>query len=381
MAHKACRDGYTALYTRASQLFRDLAIARADGSLPRRLLRLSRLDVLIVDDWAMAPMNEVERRDFLEVCDDRYQRRSTILTSQLPVAKWHAQIGDPTLADSILDRLGTQRPPHRTQRGIAAQEARPLIITRRGDAGMTPLTLKRSTGFFAAGPEVQQALTLLSDGAFKLFVWVCLHADRRSARLRFRHGELARRLGKSPRSITSYLRELQLKRVCQVQAAPNQHRMGSIEIADRFWPYHKQNAETTSNGQANYIEQVRKLFLSRSCVQATFSPADERLAAEWQQRRVPLARIEHAYLLGCARKYVALATQPATPLISSLRYFTNLLAEVAELSVSDRYWRHLARRVDQFEQRLRESAAARVGHANFAPANPGLTASKQGETR
>lgn len=62
-------------------------------------------DVLIVDDWAMAPMNEVERRDFLEVCDDRYQCRSTILTSQLPVAKWHAQIGDPTLADSILDRL------------------------------------------------------------------------------------------------------------------------------------------------------------------------------------------------------------------------------------------------------------------------------------
>ena len=105
LAQKACRDGYTALYTRASQLVRDLAIARADGSLPRRLLRLSRLDVLIVDDWAMAPLNELERRDFLEICDDRYQRRSTILTSQLPVAKWHAQIGDPTLADSILDRL------------------------------------------------------------------------------------------------------------------------------------------------------------------------------------------------------------------------------------------------------------------------------------
>jgi DNA replication protein DnaC len=105
LAQKACRDGYTALYTRAAQLFRDLAVARADGSLPRRLLRLARLDVLIVDDWAMAPLNEVERRDFLEVCDDRYQLRSTILTSQLPVSKWHAQIGDPTLADSILDRL------------------------------------------------------------------------------------------------------------------------------------------------------------------------------------------------------------------------------------------------------------------------------------
>jgi DNA replication protein DnaC len=105
LAQKACRDGFTALYTRAPQLFRELAVAHADGSLPRRLLRLARIDVLIVDDWAMAPLNEVERRDFLEVCDDRYQRRSTILTSQLPVAKWHAQIGDPTIADSILDRL------------------------------------------------------------------------------------------------------------------------------------------------------------------------------------------------------------------------------------------------------------------------------------
>lgn len=105
LAQKACRDGFTALYTRAAQLFRELAVARADGSLPRLLLRLARFDVLVVDDWAMAPMSEAERRDFLEICDDRYQTRSTILTSQLPVADWHAQIGDPTVADSILDRL------------------------------------------------------------------------------------------------------------------------------------------------------------------------------------------------------------------------------------------------------------------------------------
>jgi hypothetical protein len=246
---------------------------------------------------------------------------------------------------------------------------------------MTQLALKRPSGFFAAGREIEQALALLSDGAFKLFVHVCLHADRRSGRLRFRHGNLARRLGKSPRSITSYLRELQLKSVCQVQAAPNQHRMGSIEIADRFWPYHKQTAETPSNGQANYVEQVRKLFLSRSCVQATFGPADERLAAEWHQRNVSFPQIERAYLLGCARKYGALLNHPTAPLISSLRYFARLLAEVAELSVSDHYWRHLARQVDQFEQRCRQTAAQQVGHANFAPANPGLTASKQGETR
>lgn len=105
LAHKACRDGYTSYYARASQLFRELALAHADGSFGRLLRRLALTDVLVIDDWAMAPLTETERRDFLEICDDRYQTRSTILTSQVPVANWHAQIGDPTSADSILDRL------------------------------------------------------------------------------------------------------------------------------------------------------------------------------------------------------------------------------------------------------------------------------------
>jgi DNA replication protein DnaC len=105
LAQKACRDGYTVLYRPAPKLFRDLSIARADGSLGRLLESIARTDVLLVDDFAMATLNEQERRDFLEICDDRYNRRSTILTSQLPVECWHQQIGDPTVADSILDRL------------------------------------------------------------------------------------------------------------------------------------------------------------------------------------------------------------------------------------------------------------------------------------
>src|SRR5246127_3174131 len=105
LAQKACRDGYSALYTRAAALFRDLALARADGSLRILLARLSRIDVLVIDDWAMAPLSEPERRDFWEICEDRYQVRSLILTSQLPVTRWHEQIGDPTVADGILDRL------------------------------------------------------------------------------------------------------------------------------------------------------------------------------------------------------------------------------------------------------------------------------------
>jgi len=105
LAQKACRDGYSAFYTRAAALFRELALARADGSFRHLLARVSRIDVLVVDDWAMAPLAEPERRDFWEICEERYQTRSVILTSQLPVARWHEQIGDPTVADGILDRL------------------------------------------------------------------------------------------------------------------------------------------------------------------------------------------------------------------------------------------------------------------------------------
>jgi len=105
LAQKACRDGYSIYYTRTTALFRDLHLARADGSLRQLLRRLNRIDVLVVDDWAMAPMAESERRDFWEIAEDRYQTRSMILTSQLPVSRWHEQIGDPPLADASLDRL------------------------------------------------------------------------------------------------------------------------------------------------------------------------------------------------------------------------------------------------------------------------------------
>src|SRR6266849_5974419 len=105
LAHKACRDDFSVLHKRTTELFRELAVAHVDGSIGRLLLKYSRIDVLVLDDFAMAPLKDSERRDFLEICDDRYQRRSIILTSQMPVAHWHEQIGDPTVADSILDRL------------------------------------------------------------------------------------------------------------------------------------------------------------------------------------------------------------------------------------------------------------------------------------
>ncbi|HYM00408.1 MAG TPA: ATP-binding protein, partial [Blastocatellia bacterium] len=92
--------------------------------------RLARIEVLVIDDWAMAPLLEPERRDFWEICEDRYQVRSTILTSQLPVSRWHEQIGDPTLADGILDRWSTVSVRHRDEGRLNAQE--PWFETRLG---------------------------------------------------------------------------------------------------------------------------------------------------------------------------------------------------------------------------------------------------------
>jgi hypothetical protein len=130
LAQKACRDGYSALYTRAAALFRDLAIARADGSLRSLLARLSRIDVLVIDDWAMAPLAETERRDFWEICEDRYQTRSTILTSQLPVARWHEQIGDPTATASSIGWFTTLI----ASRCAAIPCARSAALSRRANA-------------------------------------------------------------------------------------------------------------------------------------------------------------------------------------------------------------------------------------------------------
>jgi DNA replication protein DnaC len=105
LANKACREGFRVQYARTTRLLGDLVIARADGSYSRKLQSLARVDLLLLDDWGIAPMSPENARDLLEILDDRYQRRSTILCSQTPVDAWHQLIGDPTVADAALDRL------------------------------------------------------------------------------------------------------------------------------------------------------------------------------------------------------------------------------------------------------------------------------------
>ena len=105
LAYAACRAGYRASYQRASRLVQQLAIARADGTYPSLLSQLAKTHVLVIDDFLLAPLTETERRDLLEILEDRYGRLSTIITSQLPTKSWHESLGDPTMADAICDRL------------------------------------------------------------------------------------------------------------------------------------------------------------------------------------------------------------------------------------------------------------------------------------
>jgi DNA replication protein DnaC len=104
-AQKACREGYSALYLRMSKLFEDLALAKGDGRYLKLLATLAKTDLLVLDDFGLSPLNQEQRHDLLEILEDRHNIRSTIVTSQLPEDHWHEQIGDPTLADAILDRL------------------------------------------------------------------------------------------------------------------------------------------------------------------------------------------------------------------------------------------------------------------------------------
>jgi hypothetical protein len=203
------------------------------------------------------------------------------------------------------------------------------------------LVLKQTSGWFAAGWQFGEALRELSDAAFKLYVWLCLDADRHTGRARITAPELAVALRKPRQWIEPALEELLDRGVCR--------RVGDdlLEVEDHYWPYEKQLAATVPE---DYLGQVRRMLLAPACVQARFTPADERLALDLQQRGVTVIELQRAVWLGCARKYAAMLNgQPPMP-ISSLRYFLGLIEEVGEMGTPDSYWEHVRRKVGQLER-------------------------------
>ena len=218
----------------------------------------------------------------------------------------------------------------------------------------TRFQLKQSTGWFAAGREVACALQLLSDATFKLFLWLCLHAQRSQGTVSATTAELARVLGKSQSDVMLALQELQQRGVCTLPAE------NIIQIEDRFWPYQRQSDSPPGHDLRSYVEQVKRLFLERRCVQSSFTAADEKLARSLDQRGVSLIDVERAILLGAARKYAAIRQNGQSTPISTLHYFTQLFEEIQQ-TVSPQYWSYVARKVKTFEQAQGRSQGQSVG--------------------
>ena len=197
------------------------------------------------------------------------------------------------------------------------------------------LRLKRPTGWFAAGQEMAAALPLLSDAAFKLYVFLCLRVNRHSARMIWEPREVANLLQRDCESVTGALEELCRREVC-IRYPLALDRL-CVEVCDRFWPYEKPPVEEVGTEENYYVQQVRQMLSRPACVRVSGSAADERLAVILYRRGVTLVQLQRAIWLGCARKYVVLlnGSENAPMLVTSLNYFSALMNEVAETSVGE----------------------------------------------
>jgi len=208
------------------------------------------------------------------------------------------------------------------------------------------LVLKQSTGWFAAGWAFGEAMGLVSDAAFKLFVWVCLQADRQTGRLALSVPAVAQALGRTAEQVRGGLDELVERGVCGWTAA------GAIEVADYYWPYEKQLPADA--GARQFIVGVRKLLLAPACVHCRLTVADEKLAGALYARGVTLPQVERALWLGCVRKYTTLLNHEGAPVmpIASLQYFTTIIDEVvSQPNTPDSYWAYVHRQFRTLEQR------------------------------
>ena len=250
------------------------------------------------------------------------------------------------------------------------------------------LRLKQGTGWFAASDGFRGALELLSDGAFRLFVHLCLEADRRTGQIQTSYSELAREIGRSRRVVVNYVSELNQKDVCIVRSGRNQHARTLIEVSDSYWPYVKQidgdanrlpameipgtlsDPQTASTpAQSNeYLETVRRWYLEMGCTARRFSSRDRVKALQFQKRGLCLELIEAGLLLGAARKYVSWLNGGARTLIGSLEYFEPLVAELQDQPPPESYYKYLRIRTNQLAELC--VASGIVGVAPAANGNP-----------
>ena len=214
------------------------------------------------------------------------------------------------------------------------------------------LRLKNTRNWFAAGIEVQQALEILSDGAFKVFVYICLNAERKTGILHTTQVDLAKNLKKANGTIRKYLIEMEKIGVSQNHFNNSPVTRGSVQITAAYWPYEREADQSSDdNGTERFISEIKTLLEARACVRSSFSIADETLAKQWFHTGVSLEKIGRAILLGCSRKYVSWRNNQAVhgP-ITTLRYFESLLDEIEKQSIDSDYWEFLRVRIRRYEK-------------------------------
>jgi hypothetical protein len=216
----------------------------------------------------------------------------------------------------------------------------------------SPLKLKNARNWFAAGIEVQQAIEILTDGAFKVFMHICLNAERATGILPTTQSELARTLDKSNGTIRKYLGEMEKCGVSINHFSYNPVARGSVQISPSYWPYENGAAVSPADDGADiFMMELRNMLSARACVRVSFSTADEVTARQWFNAGIPLDRIGQAILLGCARKYVAWRNNQALhgP-IFTLRYFDPILEEIGKQKLESDYWEFLRFKIQRQEK-------------------------------
>jgi len=204
------------------------------------------------------------------------------------------------------------------------------------------IRVKEPAGWFVAGLGFRRALVALSDGAFKLFAYLSLHADRRTGHLAVSHRELAAALNKSKRVIGTYVAEIEAKKVCGIiRPGKNQFAATVFEISDLYWPYHRLASRPESFEARDYVETVRECFEGLGCTGGKLSATGIETARRLHQRAIPLKLVLDAMLLGACRKVDSwLICGPSDP-IHSMSYFEPLIAEIQATPLPAGYSEHL----------------------------------------
>jgi hypothetical protein len=218
-----------------------------------------------------------------------------------------------------------------------------------------PLILKNPRGWFAAGAEVQKAMDLLGDGAFRLFIYLCLNARRDTGVLEGSLTHLASNIKRGKHTVRLYLREMETAGICRFRFGHSPMGDGVVEVTEDFWPYQRSAQEPASNDSTEFVAAIRKMLQARACINTSVSAADEILAREWFDRGISLELIEWAILIGCIRKYVSWRNNQTRTVIGSLKYFAPVLEEVQNMKADPEYWGYLRYRLTRMESEWKQN--------------------------